>query len=164
MSENITNKTALITGGARRIGAHISEYLHGKGMNVLIHYRQSESEAKKLKVKLNKKRRNSAEIFQADLNNENVYKNLIEFTTDHFKRLDFLINNASSYYPTPLNKLNITDWNDLLGSNLKAPLFLAKYAAPYLEKTKGSIVNITDTHIKSPKKSYIIYSDRKSVV
>ena len=94
MSENITNKTALITGGARRIGAHISEYLHGKGMNVLIHYRQSESEAKKLKVKLNKKRRNSAEIFQADLNNENVYKNLIEFTTDHFKRLDFLINNA----------------------------------------------------------------------
>lgn len=162
MTENITNKTALITGGARRIGAHISEYLHGKGMNVLIHYRQSESEAKKLKAKLNKRRKNSAEIFQANLNDENVYKDLIDFTTKHFKRLDFLINNASSYYPTPLNKLNIADWDDLLGSNLKAPLFLAKHAAPYLEKTKGSIVNITDTHIKSPKKSYIIYSIAKA--
>ena len=162
MKENITNKTALITGGARRIGAHISEFLHGKGMNILIHFNQSEKEAKKLKTKLNKRRKNSAEIFQADLNDIQICKELVEFTTQHFKRLDFLINNASTYYPTPLNKLNITDWDDLLGSNLKAPLFLSKYAAPYLKKTKGSIVNITDNHIKNPKNKYIIYSIAKA--
>ena len=89
MTENITNKTVLITGGARRIGAHISEYLHGKGMNVLIHYRQSENEAKKLKAKLNKRRKNSAEIFQGNLNDENVYKDLIDFKQNILRDLIF---------------------------------------------------------------------------
>ena len=162
MTKNITKKTALITGGAKRIGAHISEFLHSKGMNVLIHYRHSEEEGKKLKLKLNRKRENSAEIFKADLIDSSSYESLIEACINKFSRLDCLINNASTYFPTPLAKINTHDWDDLLGSNLKAPLFLTKYAAPYLNKTCGSIVNITDTHIKSPKKSYIIYSIAKA--
>lgn len=162
MTKNIIKKTALITGGAKRIGAHITEFLHSKGMNVLIHYRHSEAEAKKLKLKLNRKRKNSAEIFKADLLDSSSYDALIQACINKFTRLDCLINNASSYFPTPLAKINTRDWDDLLGSNLKAPLFLSKYAAPYLKKTSGSIVNITDTHIKSPKKSYIIYSIAKA--
>jgi pteridine reductase len=162
MAKNIINKTVLITGGAKRIGAHISEFLHGTGMNVIIHYRNSASSAKKLKSKLNKKRVNSAEILQADLLDKDSLSPLIENSVKIFGRLDCLINNASSYYPTPLLKINEDSWEELMGSNLKAPLFLSKFAAPYLKEVNGSIINITDTHIKSPKKSYIIYSIAKS--
>lgn len=156
------NKVILITGGAKRIGAAIGEYLHKEGCNIIIHYRESDQEAKALQIKLNQKRPNSAQIIQADLLEFDSYKYIIDKAVKFYGRIDCLINNASSYYPTPLNQVNNDSWIDLVGSNLKAPLFLSKEASKYLKKTKGSIINITDTHIKRPKKKYIIYSIAKA--
>ena len=152
---------ALITGGAKRIGKEISKNLAYDGWKVIIHYNTNSIAAKNLKNQIIK-RKGKAAIIKCDLNNNNSVKDLIEKSKKKFGNISLLINNASTYYPTPLDKLNITSWDDLLGSNLKAPLFLSKYAAPYLKKTKGSIVNITDNHIKNPKNKYIIYSIAKA--
>jgi pteridine reductase len=156
------NKVILITGGAKRIGAAIAEHLHNEGCNIIIHYRESDKDAKALQKKLNKKRANSTQIIQADLLKFDSYKQVIDKSIKFFGRIDCLINNASSYYPTPLDKVNDKSWMDLIGSNLKAPLFLSKEVCKYLKKTKGSIINITDTHIKRPKKKFIIYSVAKA--
>jgi len=155
-------KIALVTGGAKRIGQAICRSLHESGVDLMIHYRHSADEAKKLQKDLNKIRNDSANIIQADLVDINILPNLIEETIKTFGRLDILINNASSYYPTEIGKMNEENWNDLIGSNLKAPLFLSQLAADELIKTKGCIINITDTHIDKPKKNYIIYSIAKS--
>lgn len=162
MTENITNKTVIITGGAKRIGANIVEFLHSKGMNVLIHFRSSELAANELKDKLNNIRKGSAEIFQADINDPDSCKNLIEKTLSCFNRIDALINNASTYFKTPLNEINIADWDNLMGSNLKGPLFLSKFACDHLRQSHGSIINIADAHINSPKEDYIVYSIAKA--
>ena len=155
-------KIALVTGGAKRIGQAICKMLHASGVDLMIHYRHSSDEAKSLQQELNGIRKDSASIIQADLLNLNVLPSLIHETMNVYGRLDILINNASSYYPTEIGKMNENNWNDLIGSNLKAPLFLSQLAADELIKTKGCIINITDTHIDKPKKNYIIYSIAKS--
>lgn len=128
----------------------------------MIHYRSSQAEARALQAELNLKRPHSAAIIQADLLNIPVLAWLVEETVQHFGRLDVLINNASSYYPTELGEIGEAEWTDLIGSNLKAPLFLSQAAAGELKKHQGCIVNITDMHVERPKRGYVVYSVAKA--
>ena len=159
---NKKKQVAIITGGAKRIGAAICRRLHKANIDLIIHYKSSSVEANSLQDELNKIRKNSASIIQADLLNPNSYSLIINETIKTYGQLNFLINNASSYYPTNIDEINESNWNNLIGSNLKAPLFLCKEAAPFLKKSNGSIINITDAHITNPKENYIIYSVTKS--
>ncbi|WP_334107813.1 pteridine reductase [Methylobacillus sp.] len=156
------NKVVLITGGAKRVGAAICRLLHADGINLMIHYRSSADEARALQAELNLQRPDSVAIIQGDLLNLGILPQLIKETVQHFGRLDALINNASSYYPSELGTISESQWEDLMGSNLKAPLFLAQAAAPALRKTRGTIINITDMHVERPKKGYIVYSVAKA--
>ncbi len=159
---SLENKVILITGGAKRVGAAICRMLHAGGAKLMIHYRQSASEARALQSELNLQRPNSVAIIHGDLLNLAVLPKLVQETVQHFGRLDVLINNASSYYATELGDIGDNQWQDLIGSNLKAPLFLSQAAAAELTKTKGCIVNITDMHVERPKKGYIVYSVAKA--
>jgi len=158
----IKSKVILITGGAKRIGAAICRELHAQGAQLMIHYNTSVTEARALQAELNLLRANSAAIIQGDLLNIAVLPNLVSETVKHFGKLDVLINNASSYYSTEIGHINEDNWQDLIGSNLKAPMFLTQAAAPELRKSHGCIVNITDMHVERPKKGYIVYSVAKA--
>jgi pteridine reductase len=162
VNSNLNDKVVLITGGAKRVGASICRLLHAGGANLMIHYRSSAIEARALQSELNLQRPNSVAIIQADLLNIAVLPSLIQETIKQFGRLDVLINNASSYYATELGQISEEAWTDLVGSNLKAPLFLSQAAAPELRKNGGCIVNITDMHVERPKKGYIVYSVAKA--
>ena len=162
MNSNLNDKVVLITGGAKRVGASICRLLHAGGAKLMIHYRSSAIEARALQSELNLQRPNSVAIIQADLLNIAVLPSLIQETIKQFGKLDVLINNASSYYATELGQISEDAWTDLLGSNLKAPLFLSQAAAPELRKNSGCIVNITDMHVERPKKGYIVYSVAKA--
>ena len=159
---NKIKQVAIVTGGAKRVGAAICRRLHKANIDLIIHYKSSKAEAISLQDQLNKIRKGSATIIQADLLNPDSYPLIINESIRIYGKLDFLINNASSYYPTNINDVNEENWNALIGSNLKAALFLSKEASPFLKKSNGSIINITDAHIVSPKKNYIIYSIAKS--
>jgi pteridine reductase len=161
-NKGLSNKVILITGGAKRVGAAICRVLHKEGAHLMIHYRSSAFEARALQTELNLHRPNSVAIIQADLINIEILPKLVDETVNHFGRLDVLINNASSYYPTELCKIDEEQWQDLMGTNLKAPLFLSQAAAPELRKNSGCIVNLTDMHIERPKKGYIVYSVAKA--
>lgn len=128
----------------------------------MIHYRTSVGEARALQSELNLRRPHSAAIIQADLRNQAMLTGLVQETIQHFGRLTALINNASSYYPTEIGEIGEQEWDDLMGSNLKAPLFLSQAAAPELRKQQGCIVNITDMHVERPKKGYVVYSVAKA--
>jgi len=158
----LNNKVVLITGGAKRVGAAICRMLHAEGAQLMVHYRSSAFEARALQTELNLSRPDSVEIIQADLLDIAALPTLVSKTVKHFGKLDVLINNASSYYSTELGQINEENWLDLIGSNLKAPLFLSQAAAPALRQTNGCIVNITDMHIERPKKGYIVYSVSKA--
>ncbi|MGZ8270854.1 MAG: pteridine reductase [Methylophilus sp.] len=162
MSLNSESKVVLITGGAKRVGAAICRELHANGARLMVHYNTSKREAQALQAELNLQRPNSVAIIQGDLLNLNIVSSLVSETIQHFGRLDVLINNASSYYPTELSQINEQNWLDLMGSNLKAPMFLAQAASNELRKNTGSIINITDMHIERPKKGYIVYSVAKA--
>lgn len=162
MSESLNNKVILITGGAKRVGAAICRELHACGAQLMIHYRSSTIEARALQAELNLQRANSVAIIQGDLLNIAVLPSLIQETVKHFGKLDVLINNASSYYATEIGAITEDNWQDLMGSNLKAPMFLAQAAAAELRKNHGCIVNITDMHIERPKKGYVVYSVAKA--
>jgi pteridine reductase len=159
---NLESKVVLITGGAKRVGAAVCRELHAHGAQLMVHYNQSDAEARALQAELNLKRPNSVAIIQANLLSTAVAPSLINETIQHFGRLDVLINNASSYYATEIGQINEENWLDLMGSNLKAPAFLAQAAAVELRKQMGTIVNITDMHIERPKKGYIVYSVAKA--
>jgi len=159
---SLQDKVVLITGGAKRVGAAICELLHAGGAKLMIHYRTSAGEARALQSKLNLQQPQSAAIIQGDLLNVLMLTNLVQETVAHFGRLDILINNASSYYPTEVGEISEHQWEDLAGTNLKAPLFLAQAAAPELRKHQGCIVNIADTHVERPKKGYVVYSLAKA--
>ncbi len=159
---NLINKTVLITGGAKRVGAAICRELHAHGANVMIHYNKSHTEARALQAELNLQRANSVAIIQGDLLNLGIMPNLVAETVNQFGQLDVLINNASSYYSTEIGHITEENWHDLVGSNLKAPMFLAQAAAAELRKNHGCIVNITDMHIERPKKGYVVYSVAKA--
>jgi len=155
-------KTALITGGAKRIGAVTAQTLHQAGYNVVIHCRLSRQAADELAIKLNKQRPNSARIIQADLNNDTIYNHLIEQAYKCWGRLDVLINNASSFFPTPIGSITLADWDNLINSNMKAPLFLAQAATPYLKQTQGNIINMIDIHAQRPMKGHPVYCAAKA--
>jgi pteridine reductase len=157
-----TNKVVLITGGAKRVGAAICRSLHAEGFSLMIHYKNSINEARALQAELSQLRPNSVAIIQGDLLNIASLPNLISETICHFGRLDVLINNASTYYPSEIGDIDEAKWQDLMGSNLKAPLFLSQTAAPELRKNHGCIINITDMHVERPKKGYIVYSVAKA--
>ncbi len=164
---NLTNsvlhhQVVLITGGAKRVGAAICRELHANGAQLMIHYKTSINEARALQAELNLQRANSVAIIQGDLLNIAVLPSLVHETINQFGRLDVLINNASTYYPTEIGKIDEENWHDLVGSNLKAPMFLAQAAAGELRKNHGCIVNITDMHIERPKKGYVVYSVAKA--
>lgn len=158
----LENTTALITGGARRIGAEITRGLHGAGMNVVIHYRSSKDEATALQKELNKARNGSAHLLQADLLALGTLQGLCEQAHGVWGRLDALINNASAFYPTPVNEATEADWNEIVGVNLKVPFFLAQCAIPYLREVRGTIINIADIHAERPLKDYVLYSTAKA--
>ncbi len=155
-------KTALITGGAKRVGAASARLLHAAGANLMIHYRSSATEARALQDELNAIRPDSVALIQADLLDIGGLPSLIHKTAATFGGLDVLLNNASSFYPTPVGTIAEKDWIDLMGSNLKAPLFLSQAAAPELKKRRGCIINITDIHADRPMKSYVVYSIAKA--
>ena len=152
----------LITGGAKRVGAAICRELHAHGASLMIHYNKSQTEALGLQAELNLQRANSVAIIQGNLLNMAVLPILVNETINQFGRLDVLINNASSYYRTEIGAITEENWHDLMGSNLKAPMFLAQAAAVELRKNYGCIVNITDMHIERPKKGYVVYSVAKA--
>jgi pteridine reductase len=155
-------KTVLITGGAKRVGAVTARLLHGDGANLMIHCRSSRDEAEALAAELNRLRPGSAAIVQGDLLEIDRLPHLVESTLARFGGLDVLINNASSFFPTPIGDITEKDWNDLIGTNLKAPLFLSQAAAPALVTSGGCIVNITDIHAERPMREYVVYSIGKA--
>ena len=155
-------KVMLVTGGAKRVGAAICRCLHAAGANIVIHYRTSLYEALALRAELNDQRENSAYCVQADLLDVVALKQLIKDSINCFGHLDALINNASSFYATPLDKVNELHWNDLMGTNLRAPLFLAQAAAEELHRRQGTIVNIADIHSERPMHGHVLYSAAKA--
>ena len=152
----------LVTGGAKRVGAAIVRRLHDEGWRVAIHYRASAAEASLLAATLNATRADSAMAVQADLLQTAKLGAFVDGVTAAFGRLDALVNNASTFYPTPLAALNEADWATLIGSNLQAPLFLSQAAARHLTATRGCIVNITDIHAERPMPGYVIYNVAKA--
>lgn len=158
----LEGKVALITGAARRVGAAVARTLHSHGMNLVLHYRSSEKEAHTLQRELNDIRENSVILIQSDLLHTQKLNTMVKTTIQGWGRLDVLINNASSFYPTPIGQATEEHWDDLIGSNLKAPFFLSQAAAKALAESRGIIINITDIHAERPLKSYNIYSTAKA--
>lgn len=162
MSESLAGKVILVTGGAKRVGAAISRRLHAAGSNIALHYRSSAQEALTLQAELNAKRADSVLCVQADLLDMHDLPGMVTATVKHFGRLDGLVNNASSFYATTLAEVDETHWSDLLGTNLKAPLFLAQAAEKELRKHHGAIVNIVDIHAERPMQGHLVYSVAKA--
>ena len=153
---------ALITGAARRIGATIAKYLHDEGYNLVLHYNNSSEDTQKLCDSLNQQRKNSCIALQADLREISSVEELGKKAIAHWQRLDALINNASSFYPTPVGEITPNDWQDLIGTNLQAPLFLSQACAPSLKLTKGCIINIADIHGERPLSRHTVYCIAKA--
>ncbi len=159
---NLQGKTILLTGAARRIGAVVAKTLHQAGADVVIHYRNSSEAAKLLVAELNKERANSAFTVQADLCLVETFDELIAEVISFTGRLDALINNASSFYPTKIGSVTEKQWDDLHCSNLKAPFFLSQAATSELKKRQGCIINMVDIHGIRPLKGYPVYSSAKA--
>jgi pteridine reductase len=160
--QSLAGKSVLITGGARRVGAAIVRELHAAGANLVIHYRNSAADAEKLAAELNGARPKSVAIIQADLLDIDNLPELCGFAVGRFGALDVLINNASTFYPTPVGKITPRDWDDLLGTNLKVPTFLSQAAAPALRKSRGLILNIVDIHALRPLRDHTVYCTAKA--
>src|SRR6185436_13548270 len=157
----MAEKVALITGGARRVGAAVCRSLHAAGLDLMVHYRSSGDDARAMQAELNAVRAESVALVQADLLNVSSLPSMVNDTVRQFGRLDVLINNASSYYPTPVGEVGEGEWEDLMGTNLKTPLFLSQAAAPHLKRNHGCIVNIVDIHADRPMRNYLVYSVAK---
>jgi pteridine reductase len=162
MTPGLEGKAVLITGAARRVGAEIARVVHAEGASLALHYRSAAAEAQALVAEFNAARPGSALAFQADLLETDHLSRLVADVAEHFGRLDALVNNASSFFATPVGSIGERDWDDLLGTNLKAPLFLAQAAAPHLAVARGAIVNITDIHAERPLKNYALYCAAKA--
>jgi pteridine reductase len=152
----------LVTGAARRIGAAIARRVHGSGARVVIHCHRSRDAAEGLARELNGGRAESCAVVQADLLQTAALPRLVEDAARAFGRLDALVNNASSFYATPFGKLSLAEWEDLVGTNLRAPLFLSQAAAPRLREANGAIVNIVDIHAERPLPDFVAYSIAKA--
>jgi pteridine reductase len=158
----LSGKTILITGGARRLGAAIARLLHAHGANIAIHYRSSAAPAVALAESLNALRPQSASVHAADLLQVGTLAPLITAVVARCGALDVLINNASSFYPTPVGDITLDAWEDLVGTNLRAPLFLSQAAAPHLRARQGLILNMTDIHATRPLKQHPVYCAAKA--
>ena len=156
------NKVALITGGAKRIGAETANYLHSKGINIVITYSKSSAAANALKKELNSKRKDSCYIYKAKFDSNINYKKITKDIIKLFGRLDYLINNASKFYPTKINEVTDKVWLDTIDTNIKTPLFLSKHFYSELKKRRGAIINIIDIHVEPPLKGHIIYNISKA--
>jgi pteridine reductase len=161
-TSDLHGKVLLITGGARRVGAEIVRVLHGAGASVLLHYRTSAAAATALAAELNALRPGSVAPHSADLNDPEAPEALVAAALRAFGRLDILVNNASSFYPTPVGTITLAQWDDLFASNLRAPLFLSQAAAPSLRAGGGLIVNIVDIHGLRPLRRHPVYSTAKA--
>lgn len=150
-----------MTGGARRVGAAICRRLHAAGANVVVHCNRSQHDAQTLVHELNGIRSGSAVLAQADLLDAGAPLALIQRTTAVYGGIDVLVNNASSFYPTPLGQIDAGDWDDLMGTNLKAPLFLSQAAATELRRAQGCIINIIDIHAERPLAGHMVYTAAK---
>ncbi len=159
---NLNGKVVLITGAARRIGAAIATTLHRNGANIAVHYRKSSADAEALVDRLNAERPDSAALFQADLNDIEALPSLVEKVIAWHGTLDVLVNNASSFYPTPPGEITQANWDDLVGSNLKAPLFLSQAALPALREARGAIINLIDVHAQRPLRNHAVYGSAKA--
>jgi pteridine reductase len=158
----VIGKVVLVTGAAKRVGRSIACELHEAGACVMVHYRGAAAEAEALVAQMNERRAGSAACRHAELRDLNALAALVESTVAHFGRLDALVNNASSFFATPLATIDATAWDDLVGSNFKAPLFLTQAAAPHLKAARGAVVNITDIHAERPLAGYPLYCAAKA--
>ena len=160
----MTEKFVLITGGAKRIGATTARHLHEKGFNIILHYNTSEAEAKTMKEELNKIRKNSCSVIKANFNSDTSINELVAKVNETTKTLDVLINNASSFYPTPLEKASLSEWRDLTDTNVTTPLFLTQALFNHLKKATGCVVNISDSLVKNGIEDYSLYTAAKSAL
>jgi len=158
----MTRRTVLITGAARRIGAGLARDLHEYGMDVVVHYHRSADEAQQLVAQLNEKRTRSALAVRGDLRAFDACTDIFNEAFQYNQRLDVLVNNASSFYPTPVTEATPQQWQDLVSVNMQAPFFLSQKAAAALAERKGCIVNMTDIHAERPLKGYPVYSAAKA--
>jgi pteridine reductase len=162
MGEILEGKGILVTGGGRRVGAEIARTLHAAGANLLIHYHRSATDAERLESELNDLRPHSTHTVCADLLATAQLGDLVASAIKHLGRLDVLINNASTFYPTTLGEITEAQWDDLVGTNFKAPLFLSQAAATPLRLARGLILNIVDIHGMRPLRRYPVYSAAKA--
>ena len=162
LDRSLNNKVVLITGGAERLGAMTARYCHAAGAKVIIHYRQSSFSASALEKELNQQRRNSVALLLDDILDEKKITTLINKAVSVWGQLDVLVNNASSFYPTKVGETSEAQWQDLMGTNLKAPYFLSQAAAPYLQQQQGCIVNIVDIHAQKPMANHSVYNMAKA--
>lgn len=162
MEQSLKDKVVLITGAARRVGAAIARKLHAAGATVAIHYHRSAGEAQALANELNDARAGSATTLGGDLLDVKVLQALVEATVARFGHLDILVNNASTFYATPVGSITAAQWDDLMGTNLRAPLFLSQAAAPQLKARQGLILNIVDIHGLRPLRHHVVYSPAKA--
>ncbi len=161
-ARDLTGRVALVTGAAHRIGAAIARTLHAAGMNVVLHYRSSREAAERLRESLEARRAGSVRLAAADLTRFEALAPLVEEAAAAWGRLDVLVNNASTFYPTPFGTVTEAQWEELLATNLKAPFFLTQAAAPHLRETGGCVVNLVDIHAERPLPGYPVYSIAKA--
>lgn len=161
-TEHLRGKTALVTGGSVRLGAAIVRRLHSAGAAVVIHYRHSAAPAEALRDELLAIRADSATLVQGDLLESSAWRRLVEASVAFGGGLDILINNASTYYPTPVGEATTAHWDDLFGTNARAPFFLAQAAAPELRRRNGCIVNLVDIHADRPTADHAVYCMAKA--
>ncbi|MGB1108870.1 MAG: pteridine reductase [Gammaproteobacteria bacterium] len=161
---NLVGKTILITGGAQRVGAQVVRRLHAEGANIALHYRSSSDKAEAIRDELEAKRPNSVVLLQADLLSTKALPELVNKATNAWGRLDVLINNASTFYPTKVGTATEADWDDLIGSNAKAPFFLSQAAAPELARNKGVIINMVDVYAERPLLEHPVYCMGKAAI
>jgi pteridine reductase len=162
VEQSLKDKVVLITGGARRVGAAIARKLHAAGATVVVHYHHSVVEAHALAAELNAIRAGSVTALGGNLLDLDLLKALVEATIARCGHLDILVNNASTFYPTPVGQITEQHWNDLMGTNLRAPLFLSQAAAPHLKASNGLILNIADIHGIRPLRNFVVYSPAKA--
>ena len=158
----LDGRCVLITGGAKRLGAAIGRRLHAAGANVVVHYHQSRPAADALVAEFEALRAGSALAVCADLHDVACLPDLAQAVLARFGRLDVLVNNASTFYPTPVGSITLQQFDDLVGTNLRAPLFLSQAATPALRESRGLIINMVDIHGRRPLKAHPVYSSAKA--
>jgi pteridine reductase len=162
MTARLAGQCAIVTGAAKRLGAAMVEALHAEGADVVIHHNHSATAAGALAARLNERRAGSATTVHADLLASGAARLIVNAAISTFGRIDILVNNASSFYPTPIGTITEEHWDDLFGTNLKAPLFLSQAAAPHLQHARGLIVNLVDIHARRPLRNHPVYCSAKA--